>query len=531
MMTRCTITPSLWALFFASALGACVRSPEPQTVQSIQSTTQRTPDAVADASRPAPAYTGEIPRTDRIQVVPESPRRNDSRNPIFPAQLIRLQDDGLARTVTLGGQPHVPQVAGGGAPPAPGPNPQRLLHFVHLADTQLPDDESPGRMAKLDGLGDTNGAFRPQEGYACRIISAAVRTINAIHRQDPVAFVLLGGDNADNAQENEIDWVLKLLGSKAETLHCDSGDDDDLEQGPGNDPKDPFMTEGLLVPFKWVNGNHDILVQGNFAIDELFQQLTTGSDPRLGTRDYRLFGGPVVTTPVVADPQRVFLSRQEIMRRVATHEDGHGVGAAQMAHGKAFYSFDVPGTELRFIVLDTAAETGGSEGVLHKADIDALLIPMLDAARAEGKLVILNGHHSTAALTLDGGVFGVKQDDALTQTQWLELLDAYPEIMFSVVAHSHTHRVRELALPSGRHIFEIMTASLLDFPGQFRDIEIFDENNGYLRMHATCVDYATDDRLALEARDLMFVDWASGWGLNGEAPDHFKNVDLWVKKP
>ena len=39
---------------------------------------------------------------------------------------------------------------------------------------------------------------------------------------------------------------------------------------------------------------------------------------------------------------------------VADDADGHGLGSTQAASGKAYYTFDVPSTPLRFVVLDTS---------------------------------------------------------------------------------------------------------------------------------------------------------------------------------
>ena len=92
-----------------------------------------------------------------------------------------------------------------------------------------------------------------------------MRTINAVNAEDAVDFVVLGGDNADSAQTNEVQWYLDIMDG-APVVHCDSGIDDDPVPGEANDPKDPFAPVGLDVPWYWVMGNHDVLVQGNFAI-------------------------------------------------------------------------------------------------------------------------------------------------------------------------------------------------------------------------------------------------------------------------
>ena len=39
----------------------------------------------------------------------------------------------------------------------------------------------------------------------------SVRTINRIHADAPLDLVLLGGDNADNAQENELTMAIQTL--------------------------------------------------------------------------------------------------------------------------------------------------------------------------------------------------------------------------------------------------------------------------------------------------------------------------------
>src|SRR5690606_32936867 len=156
--------------------------------------------------------------------------------------------------------------------------------------------------------------------------NASVRTINALHAKDPISFTLLGGDNADSAQTNEVDWVLGIL-SGAESIECDSGDDDDIVPGPHNDGKDPCKPEGLAMPWKWVTGNHDILVQGNLKTDE-HREKALGIEANGGTRRYDDGAKGFVERGdfVVPDERRALLSRTELMAKVAAHGDGHGLG-------------------------------------------------------------------------------------------------------------------------------------------------------------------------------------------------------------
>ena len=105
-----------------------------------------------------------------------------------------------------------------------GPNAKRLLRFTHLADTQVADDESPTRLGQFDADKVTASALRPQDAYLCHMANATVRTINALHKKDPIAFTLLGGDNGDSVQTNEESWILGIL-SGSDDVECDSGDD------------------------------------------------------------------------------------------------------------------------------------------------------------------------------------------------------------------------------------------------------------------------------------------------------------------
>jgi hypothetical protein len=399
---------------------------------------------------------------------------------------------------------------------------------------QLADDESPTRVGQLDAAGFTSSALRPQDAYLCRMANSAVRTINALHRKDPVAFTIMGGDNADSAQTNEVDWVLGIL-SGAPSVECDSGDDDDMVPGADNDGKDPFVAEGLAMPWRWVTGNHDVLVQGNVAPNEFNRSAVIEDSASNGTRDYRApYLGAVTTDKIVPDAKRALLSRVELMTKVAGDKDGHGLGAAEKASGRATYTFDPEGTNFRFLVLDTAHDTGGSDGVITQRDVDGTIKPLLDKAKAEGKWVILASHHATSSLTIDGGALGTKEPDALLPAAWTAFIGQYDNVLFSMVGHSHENRVRALTPQAPGHAWwEVMTAAIADFPHQLRLVEIFDQDNGWLMMRATAVDLGVEgDPVAAEGRRRGVIDRTSGWlpdDGSGKVDD--RNVELWIKKP
>ncbi|MFO0746385.1 MAG: metallophosphoesterase [Myxococcota bacterium] len=482
-----------------------------------------------DAPTPPP----HVALTDERTHVPKAAREDppDPRSPAVPEERAALVAGGLGDEVDGPGDPYVTRVLGGADHPAPSAHPTLLVRFAHFADLQLADDESPARVCSLDLPGRTDAAYRPHEAYGCRMVDAMVRTFNAIDGERPIDFVLMGGDNVDNAQQNELDWLFALMDGGP--VDCDSGLDDDPVPGPGNDPKDPFTAAGLgAIPWYWVTGNHDALVQGNVAVSDDLRATAVGSAATLGTVDWRLPGAPVVTDDVPADARRVVLAPRDTVAAVAADGDGHGLGPGDDdADGDAHYSFDVPGTRLRFVVIDTSAKGGGAPGVVRQAKVDTVIRPLLDQALSDGKWAVLAAHHSASSLG-DGSDFpGTREPDAITSEAFVALVTGYPNVILSMVGHSHRHRIGELDGPTGS-VFEVMTASLADFPHQSRLVEIWDEGGGWLRVHTTAIDFELgDDPLLATARRLGVMDWASGWAGSGASQPGDRNADLWIPAP
>ncbi len=484
-----------------------------------------------DTNETVPVPNEPLQLTTDATLVLSHPRTAADRNPADPDERKAMLAEGYGKTTLGAGEPAITRTEAGDAPPAPGPNAHRLVRFVHMPDLQLADDESPTRLAIFDGPSATAGAYRPQDAYMCRIVNAAVKSVNGLGADDPFDFLLLGGDNADNAQGNEVDWVLSLLGGGE--VNCDSGANDDPRPGPNNDPKDPFTAPGLAMPWYWVTGNHDILIQGNLPVTAQKQADAVGNNTTGGTRDWSLPGGPVVTGEIVPDEAR----RRPAEDRAHAADRGKRRRPRPRlranASGKAIYTFDVPGSDLRFLVLDSAAETGGSEGVIHQSDIDQVIKPKLDAALAESKLVILASHHATSSLGDGTGLGGEQQADAVLEPAWLDFVGDYPNVVFSMVGHSHQNRVK-LVGAAGKHgWWEIMTSALADFPHQLRVVEIWDQDNGSLMLRATNVNFSNmGDGLASEGRALGVLDYVAGYSdEKGPGAAEDRNVEVWIQKP
>lgn len=456
---------------------------------------------------------------------------NPKNNPALVENQKMYLDAGFGELQSVPGEPFVARTLDGAPAPQPGPNRRRLVRFVHLADVHVVDDESPARFGSFDLPQPTTSALRPQDPDSCRMVNAAVRTINALHRQEPLAFTLMGGDNIDNMQGNELDWFLSILDGSQGT-RCDSGEPSDPVAGSGNDGKDSFVAEGLAMPWHWVTGNHDVLVQGFMTYTADLAAMAIGSDAAGGTRNYRQGGAVQEGDFVVPDPRRALGQRGAMLQKVHASGDGHGIGDAQLASGKAFYSFDVKDTPLRFVILDTGSESGGDGGMLHRLDVQAHVTPLLEEARTQGKWVVLAAHHAVDTLSADGGPTGTTQADAMLPDEWKSYLDKYP-IAFSMNAHYHRYGVGAVKLPSGRQYWEVLTSALADFPHGFRVVEIWDEDNGYLMLRATCIDLNVDgDDVARQGRALGVVDLTSGFQPDdGRGKLEDRNVELYVPKP
>ncbi len=493
-----------------------------------------------DPSHPAqtPPPAPHVCLTDGCTIVPtHSVNASFTKASSDPAVLGQWLDQGYGGFITDGpGEPLIPE---GTAPPASGPNRRRLARFVQMTDLHVTDDESPTRVASLDGGPPLESAFRPQEGYECRVVNAAIRTVNRINREAPLDFVLLGGDTIDSAQQNELDWALALLGG-ADSVACDSGNPDDPVPGPNNDGKDPFVPEGLDVPWYWVTGNHDVLIQGNFAVNALNIAESKGAVALGGTRDYTRPGAPL-SALTVPDARRAAMMRADLIDRVAAHTGkagpaAHGLGDYAKKSKKAFYTVDLGNSGIRLMAVDTAAETGGADGVIHQSDVDAFVKPELARAKADHKMVIIASHHAGTSITNGSDLGGILQLDAVTQRDWESLLTGSPQVIAHLAGHLHQHTVRRVdpAVPGAGGYWEVRTSAIVDYPHQFRVTEIWDEDDGYLTIRSTAVNYEADqtaDPVAYTGRTLGILDYTSHGtgGGPGQAAD--RNVILWTKKP
>lgn len=459
-----------------------------------------------------------------------------SLNPATEDGELMYRAMGIGRVMAGPPRPRIVRMdLGGGPPPTMGRHSIAWL-AVH-SDFQLVDDESPARLTAFDNASIPSG-LRAQEVYLSRAISAMNATFARMATEGrDFDFGIITGDCADSAQQNELDWVIELMNGAPGT-ELDSGEDDDPIPGPDNDPKDPFDPVAFPSPWLYVPGNHDVELVGITAPNMDNVMDAVGSRAGNGARNYSRWYAPSTRGPVVPDPSRRIVTRDDIVATLladtaAPGPVGHGYTAPADTALGANYVYDaIPGL-LRIVALDTSDTTGGSEGLVRRATVDGFLVPALEQAAMDGVLVMLASHHSTPSIDVFAGQGGsTVVPDAVPPAELETIVASHEVVIAWLVGHSHDNRIRAVGHDAThRGYWEIMTAAIADWPGQARTVEVVDNGDGTLSIFSTTIDFDADDCHERRYRALLTMEWVSGWAPDVNDANEHHDVELLMPIP
>ena len=410
----------------------------------------------------------------------------------------------------------------------------RLLRFFAISDIHICDKESPSSAIYLGIKHGIVPGYSPVMLGTTQVLDAAVRTINAIHKRHPVDFGISLGDACNNTQYNELRWYLDVLDGKVITPSSGA------HAGAATiDYQKRFKAAGLDKSIKWYQaiGNHDQFWMGTNPVNDYLRPAYVGkeilklgdifTDPDgINRRDYYMGAldgatprgdivgaGPVgdfASPPkVVADPSRRSLRRKEWMSEffnTTSQPVGHGFSKANIDNEFACYSFAPKSNlPLKVIVLDDTqkdedpnpafSETsspGYGHGSLDKARYD-WLVKELDDGQAAGQLMIVASHVPIGVEPARSYV-GWNSAAYVSEPKLFAKLHEYPNLILWIAGHRHLNCVTAFKSPDPARpelgFWQVETASLRDFPQQFRMFEIVRNSDHTISIFTTDVDPA-----------------------------------------
>ncbi len=421
-----------------------------------------------------------------------------------------------------------------------------LLSLFTITDTHVYDKESPSQpfyfltqhlSAEMNGI----PAITYTMLYTTHILDAAIQTLNALHKLKPFDCGLFLGDAANNSQHNEMRWYIDTIDGKVITPSSGAHVGADTV-----DYQKPYKAAGLdkTIPWYQTKGSHDNFWLGSNLVDDYLRQNYIGEDILIlgdglveppvkdplymgtvdGSTPYGdiIGAGPVSSTvaiKVAADSNRYSINMADWMSEffdTSSNPVGHGFSQSNIDRNFASYSFEPKSTiPIKIIMLDdTQSESDPNlpkppanygNGSLDPARL-AWLINELDAGQAEGKLMIIAAHVPIGVAAPGGatGSWGLSVASGLkepttciTDTELITKFQKekkYSNLILWLAGHQHNNQVTPFPSPDPLHpefgFWEVQTASLRDFPQQFRTFDIVRNTDNTISISITNVDPA-----------------------------------------
>lgn len=436
-------------------------------------------------------------------------------------------------------------------------NQAQLVSFFSLSDIHITDKESPAQVPYFGWSGPFHGgglfvsAYSPIMVSTTHVLDAAVRTVNALHHQNPFNFGIVLGDVCNASQYNELRWFLAVM--DGQPIIPSSGDHSGADTIAY---QKPYQAAGLdrSIPWYQVIGNHDQFWMGvgypttkvrhtlvgrtvlNMGTNPLAPNVTEETGTYMGVIDGNtrfgdvIKGGPtnLFTTPptVVADADRRSLTTDAASNalsctnfmgeffKTSSFPKGHGFQPANLENNSACYTFEpLTNLPLKVIVLDdTCKRIGPSGGPMFygggwvDAPRYAWLTNELQKGQAAGQLMILACHvpiNAQADLFVTNPapqqfyVTPQKQSqpqfaDCKTDAELTAALHNYSNLILVMAGHRHLNTVTPQPSPDPAHpeygFWEVETPSLRDFPQQFRTWSLLRNSDNSISIVTTDVD-------------------------------------------
>ena len=419
----------------------------------------------------------------------------------------------------------------------------KLLNFFTISDIHITDKESPNQLIYLQHRYSTlpvgaslHSGIMP---YTTHVLDAAVQTVNALHKQNPIDFGLSLGDACNSTQYNELRWFIDVMDGKVITPSSGAHLGADTI-----DYQKPYKAAGLDTTIPWYQtlGNHDHFWIGSIPVDYSLRKdlrqsyisdevFATGDVLRdrtkINSRDCYMGvldgstpcgdlikAGPVgnfnSAPKVVADPDRRSLLRTEWMNeffKTSSSPVGHGFNLSNANNGFACYSFVPKSTvPIKVIVLDdTQKEDDDSADIHGHGFLDqarwAWLKKELADGDAAGQLMIIAAHVPiNVEVTAPNSQMGwwLNPQNAVTLPNLIAELQSHPNLIMWVSGHRHLNTVKAFISPDPvnapeKGFWQVETPSLRDFPQQFRTFEIYLNSDNTISIVTTDVDPAVKE--------------------------------------
>lgn len=403
---------------------------------------------------------------------------------------------------------------------------QSLINLIHISDTHICDAQSPARVEYLDRYADPHqpvshligslvGTYRAHEFLTAQVLESMIQVINSIEfgpiTKTPITSVVITGDMTDNAQINEMNWFTTLLeGGK---ITPDSGDNSRWE-GFGGEHYSPhfwnphgtpagevddfprklygfpvipeildaarssFVATGLTHPWLTVHGNHDALLQGTVAPDDLLRSLAVSSEKiielpdeeaiqalrqvsEIGPATYPTPTSPV-TIPVTPDLLRDFVRPHNWTSFILPT---HSAGSDSQKYWRR--DFD----EVTIIALDTVNPYGGWQGSIDQQQFEWL---KSNVESLQDRYLIITSHHPVEDI-FNG--YTPYEQPRVIGIEIESFLMSQPQVIAWLCGHTHRNRISYHGLNQDRGFWQIETASLIDWPQEGRIVEVFLDHN------------------------------------------------------